>query len=369
MQVLKDVTLGADNTDLVMDLTGIDLSAWYLVRVVSLLQSNSGPWARSMMRFNGDTARNYVWFVKNNDGSSADSTNTATYAAGLEAAHGSGPDNNDAAFFGVNHVELVNPGASDIYKHYRVFGNMPLLSTGTALATIGTGFWKNVAPITNITQHANEAAWKVGSRAVLLGVVPNGSSTSVAPDGAPPLITGSDDFTRPDSSTLGLLWTPDVTHFGGRHQISGGTAKHDAVNGTSSDYFTGATFHGNQFSQAVIAGLPGSASWTGVTVRETAAGNGYLLIAFNNGGTHQDMNLYRMDAGAYTQIGTWTSAFNVGDSIRIEAVGTTIKAYKNGALLGTATDATYATGYPGIQTHAASGADPAALDSWQGGEL
>ena len=366
LTVLKDVTLASPAAQL--DLSGLDLSGWYMVRLSFSVQAASGQWSRTMMRFNDDAARNYIWNVRTNDGAVANSTDTVNYTAGLEVSHGSGPDQG-TNYWGTNHVELINPGVSNAYKSYNLWGgNMPINTHSYSLETIGGGYWQNTAPITKISLVSNEGPnWVVGSRAVLLGVIPVHTPTSVSPDG---LRTGSDNFNRADSSSLGSQWASGVTAFGGEHQIVSGQVKHSASAGTSSNRYTGTGYHGNQYSQAQIVGVPDSGGWTGVTVREgNNTGNGYLLIAFNNGGTHQDMNLYRMDAGAYTQIGTWTSVFNAGDTIRLEVAGSTLTAYKNGSVLGTATDATYALGQPGIQSHTATGTDGAYLDNWQGGEL
>lgn len=356
--VLADVTLGADAASL--DLSGLDLSGWYLVRLVSILRCTSGAWQRSMLRFNDDAARNYLWTVKNNDGSAADSSNTATYIAGLEAAHGPGPDQG-ANYWGVNHVELINPGVNDAYKPYKLWGgNMPI-STPYALATTGSGFWQNTAPITKISQVGNESVnWQAGSRAVLLGVIPAHSTTSVAGDSLP---TVSDNFNRADGS-LGANWTiPDPSH---SITIVGNAAQGSNAVPSCDAYWSGDAIRATQFSQAEVPASLGGNEWVGVTARATGLAHNYVLIYFNNSGTYV-MMLFS-GTGSYTQIGTTytigASPLAAGSVIRIETEGTTIRGKLNGATVITGTDASNKSGAPGIAVFGSS-----KLDNWQGGEL
>lgn len=82
----------------------------------------------------------------------------------------------------------------------------------------------------------------------------------------------------------------------------------------------------------------------GPAVRVQADGSGYYVM----GRTVGSVELYRDDAGTQTSLGT-AAASAAGDTLTVEAVGTTVTAYKNGTAIITVTgQSSYATGRPGI---------------------
>lgn len=64
--------------------------------------------------------------------------------------------------------------------------------------------------------------------------------------------------------------------------------------------------------------------------------------------------IVRYDAGVETTLATTTAIVAPGETVRIECAGTTIRAKRDGAVLLTATDATYASGLVGVGLHLAS---------------
>ena len=116
------------------------------------------------------------------------------------------------------------------------------------------------------------------------------------------------------------------------------------------------TFAADQFAQGTVSRVPGYSNPTDgheieLLLRFQITANnarGYEVL-WGQGG---NMAIVRWNGplGSYTplvdnlQIGAAVD----GDVLRVEMVGNVIQVYKNGALVATATDSTYATGQPGI---------------------
>ena len=85
----------------------------------------------------------------------------------------------------------------------------------------------------------------------------------------------------------------------------------------------------------------------GLIVRGDAANaNGYLAIF--DGRDAVSCRIERMDAGVRTSIGNVNIDVAVNDVVRVRAEGTTLTVYVNDVLIDTVTDATYASGQPGL---------------------
>lgn len=72
--------------------------------------------------------------------------------------------------------------------------------------------------------------------------------------------------------------------------------------------------------------------------------DGYVLQAWST----TLAKTYRLDGGALTVLDDVGVAFTAGDTLRIRAEGTTISVFVNDVELWSGTDATYATGQPGL---------------------
>jgi hypothetical protein len=186
-----------------------------------------------------------------------------------------------------------------------------------------------------------------------------------------------DTFDRADGF-LGANWTAtiaggtpnDVTVFNNRARSL--TAYPGAI-------WTAATFGDDQFASAEFTqdatSVLDPGEWFGVTVRcRTDPGGeaGYLAILFNDGsgGGHYDVRLYEQSALTFTELGSVTVygpgfAPTIGDTLKISAQGTTIKAYFNGVEKISVTNSYRTTGgAPGILFYGAC-----ALDNWIGGDF
>lgn len=117
-------------------------------------------------------------------------------------------------------------------------------------------------------------------------------------------------------------------------------------------------FTDDQVVQATLAALPtsGATDYAYLFVRAQASTGGYdnvyeLEIDRSSGSWRK--RLYKVSGGAYTQIGsTDTTTVSAGAVFKLTAVGSTITAYQDGAVIATGADSTFATGgYIGIGSY------------------
>ena len=102
----------------------------------------------------------------------------------------------------------------------------------------------------------------------------------------------------------------------------------------------------DQYAEITIGAISAGADYFGPAVR-CGALQGYVGLVLI--GSSSSNGLYKLSAGAYTQIGTGFSAtVAAGDVWRITVVGTTITITQNGTQRGSFTDSSLTTGNPGL---------------------
>lgn len=175
----------------------------------------------------------------------------------------------------------------------------------------------------------------------------------------------SDNFNRADGA-LGSNWST-VT---GRSalQIASNAVNAASVAWCAARVATGAATIGNdQYAQATIANV-GAFDYVGVLVRVDGSGNGYGVHIDGRSGIATN-SIFKMTAGGVTgYLGTGSLTVSAGDVLRLEMSGSTLTLKKNGATVDTATDATYASGQPGILSDYGN-TNVGILDDFSGGDL
>ncbi|GAB3156236.1 hypothetical protein GCM10027258_62360 [Amycolatopsis stemonae] len=144
----------------------------------------------------------------------------------------------------------------------------------------------------------------------------------------------TDDFNRADSSTVGNGWVEVAEDW----SISSNRLAAPATGGTGIITCGTAMATDDNSAQATIA--VAAAVSCGVWCRgDSVFGNGYL---WRNDGTSWD--LFRNVSGSFTSLATYAVAASNGDVAKIQAVGSTIKAYVNGVERASVTDTGIVTG-------------------------
>lgn len=150
----------------------------------------------------------------------------------------------------------------------------------------------------------------------------------------------SDDFNRADANDLGANWT-DLT---GGMRIVSNTARSENAGAYNWSYWSANSWNADQTSQITYIGSPDC----GPIVRAADAaggGDGYMLMTHATNG----FRIYRRDNGGFTLLQDIGNSVANSDTSKLEITGSTLKAYKNGAQIGTdQSDGTYSSGSAGI---------------------
>jgi hypothetical protein len=149
-----------------------------------------------------------------------------------------------------------------------------------------------------------------------------------------------DDFNRADSTNLG----PDWVKVSGNWAITSGQLSPGSDGGTVIARSSISMDSSDNYAQAKITATVAASQ--GVWCRGSSdLSSGYLLR--NNG---DDWTLFSILGGSFFDIAVYTAPAVVGDVVKVQAVGNTIKGFINGVERISVTDTTVATGtYVGIR--------------------
>jgi hypothetical protein len=146
------------------------------------------------------------------------------------------------------------------------------------------------------------------------------------------------------ANPIGAPWVTGANGWAGWLKASG-VARPDAAGaGEHLVRYGGAGLGADQYCQITFGSTPAASSWYGACARVTSGGSCYAVV--HNGGT---VYIYELTNGPnFAELGNFAASFVAADVLRIEVIGTTITAKKNGAVIGSRTDATITSGEPGM---------------------
>lgn len=175
----------------------------------------------------------------------------------------------------------------------------------------------------------------------------------------------SDDFATLDN------WTQRSDEFNtGTIEIAGGKIQVAAGNTEAAMYYSaGGAFANDQRASVIIAQASNTYSGGGPCCRmQVGSFSCYMVyVAYDNGANN--LILQRYDSGSGTTLDSVTLAVDPTDKVDVEAIGTAIKGYVNDVEVLSATDATYASGYIGIEMYDAGTGNKFQIESFSGGPL
>ena len=260
---------------------------------------------------------------------------------------------------GGNQSHLITGAASTTYTAtYRLVADTTLPTMpGSLTGTVFSG--------TQITRSSPASADNVG--------VGNVSTYSPITTATPTAVPG-DDFNRANTLDLGTSWdaghtTPvrPNTHL----QIVGNRVRATTAMRDATETYTGVALANNQWAQVTLATANGTGAMAPrLLLRFSAPGlkSGYEF-ALGRGGLGFTSRIERWNAGVSTPLAVENAtAWVAGDVLRAEAQGTTLRLYRNNVLVLSTTDATIASGRPGITIYAATIAN-VELDDFSAGNL
>ena len=178
-------------------------------------------------------------------------------------------------------------------------------------------------------------------------------------------LTVTDNFNRSNSNPIGGNWTTIPNNVA--MKIVSNTIQPGDVAQDSAAFYNAASFDSNQYSQIKITTSgTGASAGMGVDVRVAGDGSLYRLVATH--AASNNVELRRFNCCSSAQIWQRTQAFTDGDTLRLEAQGTHLRAYLNGTQIGSEViDTNIATGSPAVAF--SSTLTSASGDDWEGGNL
>lgn len=177
----------------------------------------------------------------------------------------------------------------------------------------------------------------------------------------------SDNFDRADTSTM-----TGYTELVGDWEIVSNKLQCNNDAGSTGYYLRNDTTVGSNdmYAQAVTSSAQAnSSSNTGVLCRgQTGATNTSYQLATNHGA--DSWAIWRITAGSETQLLTGSAPIASGDTIRLEAAGSILRAKINGTLVGLVRDTTTSGGTRGgLNGYNAVGTDVVEIDNFETGAL
>jgi hypothetical protein len=181
----------------------------------------------------------------------------------------------------------------------------------------------------------------------------------------------SDDFNRANSGTLGGNWT-DSTAFGAA-RISVASNEASAASGSNAvSTYTGAlvgggTWPADQYAEVVIGSTVSTVSDEGLGPQ--VRGHGTTADCYLCQSNTHETRVYicQSNGSSFAQLGSDGAAVATGDVIRVQAIGTSISASKNGTtIIGPVTDSNISSGTPGLWA-SSSGSPLGTANSWAAG--
>ena len=183
------------------------------------------------------------------------------------------------------------------------------------------------------------------------------ATTSTTPPSGGPLAT--DAFNRANENPIAGNWSSVVANLQLLNNAAQAASPNTGVNGVA--FYNALTWPADQWSEVTISRLSSTAGDNGPAVRIASGAPTYYYAAVFAGGS---LEIYRSINHSWTRLLVAGTAA-VGDRVRLEAQGTTLRVYRNGVLLGSVQDTQIATGSAGMGQDGTSGA----MDDWAGGGL
>ena len=188
-----------------------------------------------------------------------------------------------------------------------------------------------------------------------------GVTAPILPQATLPQPLASDAFNRANENPIAGNWTSGPGNFADL-QIVGNAVQSVTAGVDGAAYYNAVVWPSDQWSEAQLGALGVEQGGPAVRLSATAV-TGYVF-AVNNSGT--SYFIAKGVNGSTPILVSGAHAFAVGDVLRLEVQGSTLRAYVNGTLIDSVVDADIPSGNAGlwIYNHAAAGL---ALDNWTGG--
>jgi hypothetical protein len=182
-------------------------------------------------------------------------------------------------------------------------------------------------------------------------------------------LLASDNFDRANANPIGAPWT---TASGlSAMQIAGNVCTPSSLAADCGADYTGVTWPADHYSKAKLSvtGTSGGGSGACLSVRSASGARTLYRLEVDHAATNNVAVEKYVTGTPSALIGPLTLAWTDGDTWELRAQGTTISVYRNGVLVGSATDSSspLLTGNPGIGYSSSETA--ASINDWEGGDF
>jgi hypothetical protein len=179
----------------------------------------------------------------------------------------------------------------------------------------------------------------------------------------------SDNFQRANENPLsdGGNWTKIPGIFESPNQIVSNLCEGTQTN-SCGNFYSGITWPNDQYSEFTLATL--TTGSLGPVARCSSSAETYYRLQLAASGGSQAVGINLMNAGSSSTLGT-SSNFStaVGGILKIQAQGTTISAWYNGAQKLSVTDSTLSSGSAGIYLQPFLSNNSCQISAWDGGSV
>ncbi len=172
----------------------------------------------------------------------------------------------------------------------------------------------------------------------------------------------SDNFNRANNASLAVGQPGGNSWNGGFGVDSNSAYCNNSSNSTGAGWNDGnAGISADHYSEATVVAMSDT-PYVGLAVRAADANN---LVGFYSNTTDASY-LFTFTAASWVQLDTG-AVFGVGDTIRLEAEGTAVRAYVNDVLTLSGTNTVQSGGFPGLCSEGTGTASR--VDDWEGEPL
>lgn len=183
----------------------------------------------------------------------------------------------------------------------------------------------------------------------------------------------TDNFNRANNANLGTAWDvmtgeANLEIVSNQCSVTPGSTAADATESNNSVTWPGDQYSQVTFAQCNYTGGANDGVGIGPAVRCSTAARTYYRCCCA-GTTANGTEIAKMIAGSYTALAHGGAAWVNTDTAYLSVVGTALTAKRNGSNVTTATDASIASGRPGISYSSSSSSGTPAVDNWEGGDL
>lgn len=181
----------------------------------------------------------------------------------------------------------------------------------------------------------------------------------------------SDDFNRANVNPMVGNWTTPVSAGWVAWKIvSNAAAPTDPTANDSVSYYNAITWPADHYSKATVNSESSTLLNAGTGVVARCASNGDLYRLIVNISASNNWSLNKWISPTYTIVWDRTSAWTNGNSVELDAQGTTLRAYNNGVQVGAdTTDSGLSSGSPGPGMSQTAAGETGVVDYWEGGNF